>query len=106
MINFLPSETVNVIKEYLPALDRMHPTKKSDLIRGITEMRKYGIEGFSKRIIYKDGQSSIFCTSENWKKIKKDSSFLSDFRDHASLELVMMKKRGGGVVSRAIAWNI
>ena len=101
MSDCLPAETVKVISKYLPVLERMPSSKRNDFIKGIIEMCKYGIKGFSKRIIYKNGYSSMFCTSLDWYKIKKDSSFLEDFRNHVSPELVQMKKSRNGLVSRS-----
>lgn len=101
MSDCLSEETIKVISKYLPVLEKMPSSKRNDFIKGIIEMRKYGIEGFSKRVIYKNGYSSMFCTSLNWHKMKKEPSFLEDFRNHLSPELVQIKKNRSSFVSRS-----
>jgi len=101
MSDCLSAETVKVISKYLRVLEKMPSSKRNDFIKGIIEMRKYGVEGFSKRIIYKNGFSSMFCTSLNWYKMQRDFIFLEDFRNHLSPELVQLKRNRSNFVSRS-----
>ena len=47
MSDCLSEETIKVISKYLPVLEKMPSSKRNDFIKGIIEMREYGIEGFS-----------------------------------------------------------
>ena len=101
MNDCLEEDTIKVISRFLPVLNRMNANKRNELVRCLTEIGKYGVEGFSKRIIYNNGYSSMFCTSKRWAEIKKDSNFLVDFRNHISPELVSQQKNKDHLVSRS-----
>jgi len=101
MSQVLPSEIEKVISDYLPVLNRMENTKSNTLISGILRMKRYGVESYSERIIYKNGYSSIFCTSISWAKMKKDEKFYDQFKNHVSPELVRIFQNKTALVSRS-----
>lgn len=101
MSDVLPEKILKVISNYLPVLERMSARKRNDLISGILQMQKYGVEAFSNRIIYPSGYSSIFCTSLNWKKMNRDETFQKELMNHVSFETVNLFKSKSGIVSRS-----
>ena len=97
----LPNDIANVITDYLPVLNRMSAEKCNTLVSGILRMRKYGVDAYSERIIYKNGYSSMFCTSLHWAKINKDREFYNDFRNHVSPEIVKSFQNNTRLISRS-----
>lgn len=101
MSDVLPTKIVQVIDDFLPVIAGMSTRKRSDLISGILQMQKYGVEAFANRVIYPNGYSSMFCTSVNWKKMNRDEDFQKDFINHVSHELVKLYKNKITLVSRS-----
>ncbi len=101
MSDALPGEMIQVIADYLPVLNRMSAKKRGDLISGIIQMQKYGVEAFASRLIYQNGYSSMFCTSVRWKAMYRDEDFHKDFMNHVSYELVDLYKHKTSLVSRS-----
>lgn len=95
------NEIEQVIGHYLPVLTRMGSKKSSILLEGIASMRKYGVESYSERIVYKNGYSSIFCTSVNWAKMPKDEKFYKNYRNHLSSELTRILQNKSPLISRS-----
>lgn len=101
MSDILPAKIIQVIEDYLPVIASMSARKRNDLISGILQMQKYGVEAFANRVIYPNGYSSMFCTSVNWKKMNRDQNFQNDFINHVSHELVNLYKNKISLVSRS-----
>lgn len=101
MSESIPSEVEKVIAPYLPVLERMGINKSNTLLSGIARMKKYGVESYSERIIYKNGYSSIFCTSVPWAKMNKDEKFYECYKNHLSPELVRIFQNKTTLVSRS-----
>lgn len=97
----LPGRVLDAISEYLPIVENIPEKNQKFLIESILKMEAYGVEGYGERIIYPDGYSSLFSTSLKWHDIYQDEEFKKDNISHSSLEMIKMKKMGGGMISRS-----
>ena len=97
----MPAVSEKVIADYLPVLKRIGNRGTENLIGGIQTMKEYGVESYSERLIYKNGYSSMFCTSLYWAEINKTSEFYKQFRNHVSPEIVKSFHNKSNLISRS-----
>ena len=100
MSNLSP-EVLNRIFEEWPLLKKMSINKINNLIDGLVQMKKFGIDSFAIRTIDKKGYSAMFCTSILWPELTKDQVFIEDFKKHVSAELVHSYRNKVRIISRS-----
>jgi DNA-binding CsgD family transcriptional regulator len=84
-----------------PILKKMQPEKVSILVKGIVQMRDFGVNSFALRTVDKNGYSAMFCTNILWPELSDDDNFYKDFMNHISSELVQSYKDKNLIISRS-----
>lgn len=97
----LSSKVLNKIFTEWPVLETLNVNKINDLVSGLVQMQKFGVNSFAIRTIDKTGQSAMFCTNVSWPLLIQNEDFMKDFKKHISSELVYSYKNKVSIISRS-----
>jgi DNA-binding CsgD family transcriptional regulator len=93
--------TLGALSKYLPIIEDLPDQLRNDLIFGLTDLRKIGVQEYGRRIIYSNGLSSMLTTSNRWVEAFNSEQLKSSMILHMSGEVLQVKKNNFNLVTRS-----
>ena len=87
--------------EYLPIVDLFTKQMKNNLLEGLQELKNIGVVDYGKRIIQKNGYSTMLTTSKTWMDAFNTNQIHESMIRHMSEEVFNVRKNNLNLVTRS-----